>query len=190
MQESPNALFSSCFPAVSQLFFFIGVGVIVCIWQHGGRRAVQSDPGKGRPGVHRERWVLPGPWTHRSKAETCCSHCPVFWGLLPVWGILLLFPSQRLLRSCGTSARPPTTSTASTSPTETSRCGEEDMAFTCGDDSRLICPLVCVSSPAREPVVHIQRKKLRPQINRLWFCKGDHTSQPPTDPLLHTVLRG
>lgn len=54
----------------------------------------------------------------------------------------------------------------------------------------LTCLLFCVSSPAREPPVYIERKKHCPQINRLWFCKGDHAPQPPADPLLHTVLCG
>lgn len=47
--------------AQTRYYTFIHVGLTGCVWQHGGRRAVQPNPGKGRPGVHWERWELRAP---------------------------------------------------------------------------------------------------------------------------------
>lgn len=65
--------------------------------------------------------------------------------------------------------------------------------FARGADAQLVCltcPVLCVSSPAGEPAVHIDGQNLRPQTNRLWFCEGDHAAQLPPDPLLHPLLCG
>lgn len=60
---------------------FIHVGLTVCVWQHGGRRAVQPDPGEGRPGVHWEGWELHGPQTHRREpvAAVLLYALSIFW---------------------------------------------------------------------------------------------------------------
>lgn len=128
-----------CFPANVQPLFFIHVGAIVCVcvcvtaWREESS-SVESRQRETRPSL---RKVRPGRTLNASQeAETWGRHCSstfsCFLGLLPVWDIVFLFPPQRPLRSCGTSAQPSTTSTASTSPTETSRCREDETASPVG----------------------------------------------------------
>lgn len=126
-------LFPSCFPANAVIYSRWFNCVCLTAW-----REESCSAGSRRRETRRSLRKVRAARSPNASRGTCCRRVPLcafdFLGVLPVWDIVSLLPSQRLPRSCGTSARPPTTSTASTSPTETSRCREEEVTFTCGGD--------------------------------------------------------